>query len=157
MTTWSHTARPAIGDERGVAVIKRWFSRPRIHFANTSEPATLARWLRRTANRTPSRDPVRGRCDVLLYERVAHTRTDLLDIADLLDNTDNPDPGCLATLREVLGDGCKSPLYNTDIHVSELRATLYYVRSALANAICEPDGTQRLVASRNPGDSKRRA
>jgi hypothetical protein len=30
--------------------------------------------------------------------------------------------------NKLLTDGCGSPLYNPDIHVSELWATLYYLR-----------------------------
>ena len=30
--------------------------------------------------------------------------------------------------HKLLTDGCDSPLYNRDIHVSELWATLYYLR-----------------------------
>lgn len=37
---------------------------------------------------------------------------------------------CLA-LHRLLTDGCASPLYNCEVHPSELRATLYYVRSRL--------------------------
>ena len=31
-------------------------------------------------------------------------------------------------IRKLLTDGCESPLYNRDIHMSELRAALYYLR-----------------------------
>jgi hypothetical protein len=34
------------------------------------------------------------------------------------------------SIQNLLTDGCKSPLYNPEIHISELRATLYYLRSA---------------------------
>jgi hypothetical protein len=37
----------------------------------------------------------------------------------------------MAELHSLLADGCDSPLYNSEIHVSELRATLYWVRARL--------------------------
>jgi hypothetical protein len=32
------------------------------------------------------------------------------------------------SIHKLLTDRCESPLFNPDIHVSELRATLYYLR-----------------------------
>jgi len=92
---------------------------------------TLAHWLRRAAGHTIDHASIRRRFEVLLPDRVAAVRTDLVEIADLLDNTAEPDPVCVAELSRLLRDGCQSPLYNSDLHVSELRATLYYARSAL--------------------------
>jgi hypothetical protein len=71
---------------------------------------------------------------VLLHERVALVRADLLDIAALLERERHPDPGCVLALHRLLTDGCASPLYNHDVHPSELRATLYYVRARLGAA-----------------------
>jgi hypothetical protein len=92
----------------------------------------LARWLRRTANRKFGRDPISRRRELLLCDRVAAVRTDLLELAVVLERQEDPDPRCVAELRKLLSDGCESPLYNPDVHVSELRATLYYVRSGFA-------------------------
>jgi hypothetical protein len=58
-------------------------------------------------------------------------RSDLLEIAALLEHTHDPDPARVAALHNLLANGCDSPLYNTDIHISELHATLHYVRSGL--------------------------
>ena len=41
----------------------------------------------------------------------------------------------MTALNPLLTDGCESPLYNPDVHPSELRATLYDVRSRLAAAL----------------------
>jgi hypothetical protein len=73
------------------------------------------------------------RFEILLCERAAAVRTDLLAIADLLEAADNPHPSCVADLERLLSDGCSSPLYNRDVHQSELRATLYYARSQLGS------------------------
>lgn len=90
--------------------------------------------LRRLAAHTIDRDPMRRRFDVLLPDRVAVVRADLLDVADLLETAEAPDPACVADLHRLLSDGCQSPLYNADVHLSELRATLYYARSALQSS-----------------------
>jgi hypothetical protein len=91
----------------------------------------LARWLRLTANHATDRDPIRRRRDPLLHYRAAAVRTDLLEIAALLEHAHDPDPDCLAELRDLLANGCDSPLYNADIPFSQLQATLDYVRCGL--------------------------
>jgi len=100
----------------------------------TNKRLTLARWLRRTANRTSETDPLRRRREVLLCDRVAVVRADLLALADLLERTEDPDPGSVTALRALLRNGCDSPLYNADVHMSELRAALYYLRVGLGDA-----------------------
>ena len=60
---------------------------------------------------------------MLLHDRVAAVREDLLEIATTLERAPAPDPVGVAELQRLLADGCESPLYNADIHVSELRAT----------------------------------
>jgi hypothetical protein len=91
----------------------------------------IVHWLRRTANRTPDPNPISRRCDPLLHYRAAAVRTDLLEIAAALERTHNPDPAIVATLHDLLANGCDSPLYNATIHVSELHATLHGVRTGL--------------------------
>lgn len=91
----------------------------------------LVRSLRQLADRRPPRYAARRRFEVLLNERVALVRSDLLEIAALLEHERDPDPGCVVALHRLLTDGCASPLYNCEVHPSELRATLYYVRSRL--------------------------
>ena len=49
-------------------------------------------------------------------------------IAAMLDRLDDPNPAAIAMLHDLLADGCGSPLYNPDIHVSELLAALHYAR-----------------------------
>jgi hypothetical protein len=94
----------------------------------------LVRSLRRLATRRPPRHAACRRFEVLLHERVALVRSDLLEIAALLEHERHPDPGCVVALHRLLADGCASPLYNHDIHPSELKYTLYYVRSRLGAA-----------------------
>jgi hypothetical protein len=87
--------------------------------------------LSRVASAAPSPDSLRRRFDVLLHDRVREVRGDLLEIALLLAVADDPDPECAAELRRLVRDGCDSPLYNPEVHPSELRATLHYIRSRL--------------------------
>jgi hypothetical protein len=91
----------------------------------------IVQWLRSTANRAGEPAPLVRRRQALLHYRVAAVRTDLLEIAAMLERSDQPDPACVAELHRLLANGCDSPLYNPDIHVSELRATLHYVRVRL--------------------------
>ncbi len=39
----------------------------------------------------------------------------------------------MEALRALLRNGCDSPLYNADLHMSELRAALYYLRVGLGD------------------------
>ena len=91
----------------------------------------IAKWLRRTTKKTQRQHPLAGRRDTRPHYRVVASRADLPEIAALLGCAQHPDPACVAALRELLVNGCDSPLYNADIHVSELHATLDYVRSGL--------------------------
>jgi hypothetical protein len=93
----------------------------------------IVQWLRRTANRTEQPDPITRRRQPLLHYRAAAVRTELVEIAAALERAQNPDPASVATLRELLANGCDSPLYNPDIHVSELHATLHHIRAALGD------------------------
>jgi hypothetical protein len=126
-------ARAAVAG-RDVVGVRRRPGHKRARLLSARERRILVRWLRRTANRPPDRDPLRRRREVLLCDRVAVARTDLLEIAAVLEQADDPDPARVAALRDLLSDGCESPLYNTDVHLSELWATLYYVRSGLWRA-----------------------
>ncbi|HTP22765.1 MAG TPA: hypothetical protein VMJ65_24380 [Solirubrobacteraceae bacterium] len=69
---------------------------------------------------------------MLLSDRVAAVRTELLEIAVMLEGVDDLDATWIRTVDKLLTDGCESPLYNPDIHISELQATLYYLRGEKA-------------------------
>jgi hypothetical protein len=103
----------------------------------------LVGWLRLTAQRRRHTDSGRYRCTVLLYDRLDAIRADLLQIAAMLECADDPDPECVAELNRLLRDGCDSPLYNRDVHPSELRATLYYAQQALAEYRWRRDDSHR--------------
>jgi hypothetical protein len=118
---------PALTTVQGARGIReRWRER-----TAARKRSVLARWLRRTANRRPERDPIARLRQPLLHERAAAVRSELLEIAAMLERAHHPDPDSIAALHTLLANGCDSPLYNSDIHVSELRATLYGVRGGL--------------------------
>jgi hypothetical protein len=64
----------------------------------------------------------------LLENRAAAASEELLDIALILERAGELDASWMREANKLLTDGCGSPLYNPDIHVSELWATLYYLR-----------------------------
>jgi hypothetical protein len=110
---------------------QRRATRRRRRLVSAHNRRVIAKWLRRTARHTQRGHPLTGRRETLLHYRVAAVRADLLEISALLERAQHPDPACVAALRELLANGCDSPLYNADIHISELQATLHYVRSGL--------------------------
>jgi hypothetical protein len=97
-----------------------------------SSHGILGRWLRRTANR--ARKPERATCrHALLHDRAAAVHDELLEIAATLQRAEEPDPASIADLHRLPASGWDSPLYNPDIHPSELRATLHALRTGFAN------------------------
>jgi hypothetical protein len=91
----------------------------------------ITQWLRRTARHTQPTSSLARRRATLLHYRVAVVRADLLEIAALLERARDVDPACLTELHELLANGCDSPLYNADIHISELHATLHHIRGSI--------------------------
>ena len=110
----------------------------------------IVHWLRRTANRAEEPHPIARRRQPLLHYRAAAVRTELLEIAAALERAQNPDPAAVATLRELLANGCDSPLYNPDIHVSELHATLHHVRAGLGADAAPPAAIHKTAARHAP-------
>jgi hypothetical protein len=128
-------ARPDASESPRRNVVERYRQRraTRKHrrLVSAHNRRVIAKWLRRTARHAQRGHPLADRRETLLHYRVAAVRADLLEIAALLERTRHPDAACVAALRELLANGCDSPLYNADIHISELQATLHYVRSGL--------------------------
>lgn len=128
-------AQTARALERGLGIPERWQTRraerKQARLIGARNRRTLARWLRRTANRAEPPRALARTPEPLLHYRAAAVRTDLLEIAAILEHTRKPDPARVAAVRDLLANGCDSPLYNPDIHISELHATLHYVRSGL--------------------------
>jgi hypothetical protein len=121
--------------EPGASMRQRWHThrsdRAQARLTSARNRRILAQWLRRTANHTERLRPRTRTHEPLLGYRAAAVRTELLEIAALIEHAQNPDPDRVATLRNLLANGCNSPLYNADIHSSELLATLHYIRTGL--------------------------
>jgi hypothetical protein len=133
---------------RDHGIIGRWHKRhAQRRLARLLRPRhrrALARSLRRTAkDATDRKRKLRGlrgldqaarrtwAPDLLLHYRAAAVRTQLLEIAALLEQATDPDPACVNEIHELLTNG-DSPLFHPGVHVSELYATLHYIRAGLA-------------------------
>ena len=135
---WSRPAAEApapttIERDHGIVgrCLERAAERSRARLVSPRNRRKLAQSLRRTArdaNRT------RQRYDLLLRDRAAAVRTDLIEIAARLEQAQDPDPARVAAVRELLTQG-DSPLYHPGVPARELRATLDYVRSGLDGSI----------------------
>jgi hypothetical protein len=110
----------------GGSVPRRWRKR-----RADRKRRVLIKWLRRTANYTDLRQPFARRRQTLLSHRAGAVRSELLQIAAALEHTHDPNPSSLIELHQLLANGCDSPLYNPDIHISELHATVHYLRAEL--------------------------
>jgi hypothetical protein len=95
----------------------------------TRNRRALADGLRRTA--APTQPPRRFDCCRVLGDRAAAVRPELLQLANALEHSDNPDPACVALIHELLTDGC-SPLYNPNLPAEDLHATLTRARAGIA-------------------------
>jgi hypothetical protein len=115
-------------DLRGA--LRRWLARrERARLDKPRARRALARELRQAANPTNPPSHLRLRRPVLRY-RAAAVRLELLEIAALLEHAQNPNPGPVRAVRELLRDRT-SPLYDLAVDVGELRTTLENLRQAL--------------------------
>lgn len=121
------TMRPAAALTDGGAHTDICSPAPRI---SPRTQRTLIDGLRTVARRSRE-EGRRRRFEVLLSRRAAAVRGELLELAALLDISDEPDPAAIDALRGLLTDGRESPLYNPAVHVSELHATLLDARRRL--------------------------
>jgi hypothetical protein len=106
---------------------------------STRNRRALADGLRRTA--APNQPSRRFDCCPVLPDRIAGVRSELLELASALEQTPDPDPACVALIRELLTDGC-SPLYNPNVPDDDLHTTLTRARGGMA-ANPPPDALPR--------------
>jgi hypothetical protein len=85
----------------------------------------LAVGLRRTAD--PIQPPRRFDPCPVLAERAAAVQHQLLELANALEQTQTPDPACVALIRDLLTNGI-SPLYNPNLPAGDLQTTLTRAR-----------------------------
>jgi hypothetical protein len=88
----------------------------------------LAAGLRRTAD--PIQPPRRFDPCPVLADRAQAVRGQLLELATALEQTQTPDPACVALIRELLTNGT-SPLYNPNLPAGDLHATLARARAGI--------------------------
>lgn len=74
----------------------------------------------------------------MLVDRVAMVRVQLLELADLLEASHDPDPSWVDEIQHLLTDGSGSPLFNSHVHISELLATLWYLRESATHLAPQP-------------------
>jgi hypothetical protein len=109
------------------SLLRAAFARP-----DRNRPRFLAECVRDAVGRAVIRDGLFRRRGLLLCDRVIAAQIELLQVADLLEHSDAPDPAAVATVHQLLTDGCESPLFNRSVHESELRAALHFARSRLS-------------------------
>ena len=90
----------------------------------------------RSVSRRAATPPRARRFDVLLCDRALTVRAELLEIAAALERTPDPNGRTLEALRQLLRDGCASPLYNRAVPEERLRMALDHIRIELQS--CEP-------------------
>jgi hypothetical protein len=152
----AHTAGAV---ERAPGILDRWQTRraerKTARLISARNRRILATRLRRAANHAIDPDPVRRRHDVLLHYRAAAVRTDLLEIAALLERARDPDPECITVLQTLLANHtADSPLYNPHTPFAELEAILDKVRTGLLpvhspNGHLRRTGPNRVAAGSN--------
>ncbi|MGZ6565070.1 MAG: hypothetical protein ACXVH1_36990 [Solirubrobacteraceae bacterium] len=101
----------------------------RTRLQSTRNRRALAHALRRAA--APTQPPCRFDCCPVLPDRVAAVRAQLLDLATDLEQTIDPEPACVALIRELLRDGA-GPLYNPNLHADELHSTITRARAGVS-------------------------
>ena len=101
--------------------------------SDAREARRVAGWLRAAVARVAASGCLVRRSGLLLGDRVVAVQAELLEIAELLERSDRPDAQAVTAVRRLLTDGLQSPLYNRDVHPSELLATLYFARLRLAD------------------------
>ena len=97
---------------------------------STRNRRALAAGLRRTAD--PKQPPRRFDCCPIILDRVATVRPELLQLANALEQANDPDPSSVALVRELLTDAC-SPLYNPNLSADELHATITRAHAGIAH------------------------
>jgi hypothetical protein len=120
--------------DRDGGIVQRWrersAERKRARLVGDRNRRVLATWLRRTANRAHQTDST---LEEPLHYRAAAVRTELLELAAILEHTHDPDPVGVAALRDLLANSRDSPLYNPNIPAAELDEALQRIRAGLAN------------------------
>jgi hypothetical protein len=103
-------------------------ARKRRRLVSPSNRRLLARGLRRTA--APTQPPARFDPCPIVRDRVAAVRSELLELACMLEHAQHADPASVALIQELLRDGT-GPLYNPNAPAADLYTTLNRARFGL--------------------------
>jgi hypothetical protein len=128
--------------KRPAKFLQAWRERRAAHrraaLVSARHRRALAQGMRAVARAAADQSPP-STWGVLLRSRAVPLRSELLEVAAMVERAQEPDVACMAALRSVLRDGGTSPLYNPAIDPRELAETLDYVRREL-----EPDASSRV-------------
>jgi hypothetical protein len=109
----------------------------------------------RSVSRRAATPPRARRFDVLLCDRALAVRAELLEIAAALERISQPSGRTLEALRQLLRDGCASPLYNPAVPEERLRMALDRIRIELQSG--EPneraEGSRRTSHRMSSGEA----
>jgi hypothetical protein len=123
------------GDDAGrrYGAVRSWWTgrkrRRRARLVTVRQRRALAQEMRAVC-RAAARDAP-DTWKVLLRARAMRYRSDLLEVAALLEQAEHPDWACVAALRELLRDGRTSPLYNPAVDPRHLGVILGRARAGL--------------------------
>ena len=109
----------------------------------------------RSVSRRAATPPRARRFDVLLCDRALAVRAELLEVAAALERTPQPSGRTLEALRQLLRDGCASPLYNPTVPEERLKTALDHIRIELqAGEPGEPaEVGRRTIQSKSSGEA----
>jgi hypothetical protein len=124
-------------------------ARERARLTGPAHRRRLADHLRRTAQYRP-RSPQERRVSPFPPERLAAARTGLLELADAIEAAAHADPAALVEIENLLCDGTRSPLLNSNIPSPELPAALRRARYRLATDAPPDTDTPPHAAVRRP-------
>ena len=132
LEAWFRPRRTLYGDtvRQSGSVAERRAARKRARLVSPRNCRSLALSLRKIAARGSAGDPMSHRHSVLLHGRAAAASSELLETADELERTLQPDPAAM-TLLEALLTSCDSPLYNPHVPAAELSQSLSRARFLL--------------------------
>ena len=113
-----------------LGMLARWRARASEHKRQRLLSMRTRQRLAASVRRAVNCGPIGSRHAVLLHDRVAVVKDELLELAHMLEHGGDVDGSWMLDVHRLITDGCESPLYNRDVHVSELQATLYYLLDA---------------------------
>lgn len=127
-------ARGGSDARRRLGIVRSWRAgrerRRRARLVSERERRSVAQGMRRVCRAAADQEPG-VTWSVLLRSRAVRLRSELLEVAALLERAEDPDWASVAALRELLRDGGTSPLYNPAVDPLRLEVILDCARAGL--------------------------